>query len=66
MYSKDNFLHFVPIISGSGATYVRWGRTVCPEVNGTRKVYDGEHYANLCMQYNRTESFKLQKLTFLQ
>lgn len=29
------------MLRGSGSTYVRWGRTVCPEVNGTRKVYDG-------------------------
>ena len=30
------------ILTGSGATYVRWGRTICPDVNGTEKVYDGQ------------------------
>ena len=29
------------MLEGSGATYVRWGRTECPNVNGTVKVYDG-------------------------
>ena len=29
------------MLEGSGATYVRWGRTECPRVNGTVKVYDG-------------------------
>lgn len=29
------------MLEGSGATYVRWGRTECPAVNGTVKVYDG-------------------------
>ena len=29
------------MIEGSGATYVRWGRTECPDNNGTVKVYDG-------------------------
>lgn len=32
----------------SGATYVRWGRTECPNVDGTVKIYDGyaagDHY----------------------
>ena len=27
--------------SGSGATYIRWGRTSCPNVNGTKLVYAG-------------------------
>ena len=29
------------MLEGSGATYVRWGRTDCPAINGTVKVYDG-------------------------
>ena len=29
-----------PAISG-GTTYVRWGRTVCPNVTGTELVYEG-------------------------
>ena len=29
------------MLEGSGATYVRWGRKECPEINGTVKVYDG-------------------------
>lgn len=36
--------------SGTGATYVRWGRTVCPSVYGTVKIYDGfaagDHYTH--------------------
>lgn len=27
--------------SVSGATYTRWGKTECPSVNGTVKIYDG-------------------------
>ena len=38
------------MLEGSGSTYVRWGRTVCPTVNGTQKVYDGfaagDHYTH--------------------
>lgn len=29
------------MLEGSGATYVRWGRTACPTINGTIKIYDG-------------------------
>ena len=25
---------------GGGVTYVRWGRTTCPEVEGTEMIYD--------------------------
>ena len=39
-----------PKLNGSGATYIRWGRTECPDVNGTQKVYDGfaagDHYTH--------------------
>ena len=27
--------------TSSGTTYVRWGRTVCPNITGTELVYDG-------------------------
>ena len=27
--------------SGGGAVYTRWGRTVCPDTNGTQLVYEG-------------------------
>ena len=40
-----------PRLKGSGATYIRWGRTECPDVNGTQKVYDGfaagDHYTHV-------------------
>ena len=26
---------------GSGTTYVRWGKTACPNITGTEKLYDG-------------------------
>ena len=30
-----------PGLSGGGVTYVRWGKTTCPNVPGTETVYDG-------------------------
>ena len=30
-----------PPSTSGGTTYVRWGRTVCPDINGTELVYDG-------------------------
>ena len=30
-----------PGLNGGGLTYVRWGRTSCPTVQGTELVYDG-------------------------
>ena len=29
------------IIVGGGVTYIRWGRTSCPAVNGTEDIYNG-------------------------
>ena len=30
-----------PGLNGGGVTYIRWGRTTCPTVQGTELVYDG-------------------------
>ena len=35
------YLNNLKGVSGSGATYTRWGRTSCPNVTGTELVYAG-------------------------